>query len=134
VIIPQPSAGYAHLAGILREQILTGQLAPGQPLPSETRLQQEHGLARQTVRRAVMTLRTEGLVTYVRGVGVFVREDAAMQDLVPGAGSTVTARMPTGEERAELDLAEGVPVFQVVDPTGRSRIFPADRWRLRWPS
>ncbi len=61
-----------------------------------------------------------------------VREHGDMQDLVPAAGAVVTARMPTAAERGEFDIAEGVVVFQVVS-AGRAEVFPADRWRLRWP-
>jgi DNA-binding FadR family transcriptional regulator len=135
VITPQPGAAvYEQLANLLREEILTGRLRPGERLPSETRLQQEYGLARQTVRRAVGVLRAEGLVVVSRGHGVLVREHAEMQDLVPAPGSTVSARMPTVDERAELDIPDGVPVFWVISPDGISVVYPADRWRLRWPS
>jgi GntR family transcriptional regulator len=127
-------AVYAQLAARLRDEILSGRLRPGQRLPSETSLQQEYGLARQTVRRAVAVLRAEGLVVVARGHGVLVREHADVQDLVPEPGSTVTARMPTVDERTEHDIPDGVPVFWVIGPDGAGDIYPADRWQLRWPS
>lgn len=123
-----------QLAARLRDDIIAGRLQPGQRLPSETTLQQEFGLARQTVRRAVGVLRAEGLVVVQRGQGVFVREHAEVQDLVPVPGSTVTARMPTAEERATHDIDDGVPVLQVAGPEGGVGVFPADRWQLRWPT
>lgn len=65
---------YLQLAAILRSQIERGELRPGQRIPSETRLTQEHGLARDTVRKAVRMLADDGLVEVVFGRGVFVTE------------------------------------------------------------
>ena len=132
---PQPGgAVYAQLAARLRGDILAGRLRPGHRLPSETTLQQQFGLARGTVRRAVAVLRAEGLVVVRRGHGVVVREHPEVQDLVPAPGSTVSARMPTAEERAAHDIPDGVPVLWVIAPNGEAGLFPADRWHLRWPT
>jgi GntR family transcriptional regulator len=65
---------YRQLAAILREAIERGDYAPGRPIPSEARLMQEHGLARETVRKAVRVLAAEGLVEVVQGRGVYVTE------------------------------------------------------------
>ena len=65
---------YLQLAAILREQIAAGRYAPGRAIPSETRLMQEHGLARETVRKAVRVLAAEGIVEVVRGRGVYVSD------------------------------------------------------------
>lgn len=135
MIFPQQGGApvYAQLADLLRRDIMSGRLQPGQAIPSEVTLRQEYGLGRHTVRRAVGVLRAEGLVVVLKGHGVVVREPAELQDLVPAAGSSVTARMPTAEERADHDIPEGVPVFSVITPDGAGRIYPADRWRLVWP-
>jgi DNA-binding transcriptional regulator YhcF (GntR family) len=132
MISPQSGGSlYAQLAARLRDDITTGQLRPGQRIPSETTLQQQYGVARETVRRAVAVLRSEGLVTAVRGHGVVVKETSEVQILVPPAGATVAARMPTTAERAEHDLEDGVPVFVVTGPGGTVEVYPADRWQLR---
>jgi DNA-binding GntR family transcriptional regulator len=134
MITPQTGgAVYAQLAAVMRDEILTGRLRPGQRLPSETTLVQRYGVARQTARRAVSMLRAEGLVIIERGRGAVVREPSEVQDLQPEPGSTVSARMPTPAERAELALDDGVPVFEVTAPGADGQIYPADRWRLRWP-
>ncbi len=52
--------------------IKSGQYRPRDPLPSESQLMQEHGVARGTVRQAVETLRFEGLVVTIRGRGTYV--------------------------------------------------------------
>ena len=65
---------YVRLAALLREQIESGELAPGEPAPSITTLTQEHGLARQTVAKAFGLLAQEGLVVRVPGLGYYVAE------------------------------------------------------------
>lgn len=64
---------YVQLATILRAEIESGRLASGQPLPSESYLQQQHGVSRVTVRKAVAVLRDEGLVYTIQARGTFVR-------------------------------------------------------------
>jgi GntR family transcriptional regulator len=68
-----PTPLYVQLAAILREQITSGELAPDAPLPSESYLQQEHGVSRVTVRKAVELLRNEGLVYTLPQRGTYVR-------------------------------------------------------------
>jgi GntR family transcriptional regulator len=63
---------YSQLAGILREKISSGELARLDSLPSESALVQEHGVSRDTARRAVAVLRDEGLVFTVPQRGTFV--------------------------------------------------------------
>jgi DNA-binding GntR family transcriptional regulator len=64
---------YQQLANILRARISAGELPPGRALPSETSLTQEHGIARETARKAVRVLRDEGLVIVVQGRGAYVK-------------------------------------------------------------
>ena len=61
-----------QLAAVLRSQIESGVLAKGQPIPSESYLQQEYGLARGTVRAAVKLLQEEGLVVTIQGRATYV--------------------------------------------------------------
>jgi GntR family transcriptional regulator len=63
---------YRQLAAILKGRIESGDLAPRSPLPSITRLQQEHGLAKGTVRKAIALLVDEGYVRVEPGWGTFV--------------------------------------------------------------
>jgi DNA-binding GntR family transcriptional regulator len=65
---------YLQLAAILRAAIKAGTYPPGRPIPSESRLMQEHGVARETARKAVRVLAAEGLVEVVQGRGVYVAE------------------------------------------------------------
>ena len=65
---------YLQIAAILRDAIERGDYPPGRQIPSETRLMQEHGVARLTARKAVRVLAGEGLVEVVQGRGAYVTE------------------------------------------------------------
>ena len=62
-----------QLAAYLRALIASGDLAPGDKLPSERALAAQHDLARNTAREAIRQLAESGLVTAQHGRGVFVR-------------------------------------------------------------
>ncbi|WP_090937287.1 GntR family transcriptional regulator [Nonomuraea jiangxiensis] len=68
-----PTPLWQQLAAIIRERIKAGEYEPRQPLPSETQLIQEHGIARGTVRRAMKALGEEGWTVTVQGRGTFVK-------------------------------------------------------------
>ena len=56
----------------LREMILSGVLAQGERLPSETELAQEMGISRSSLREAIGNLEREGLLIKKQGIGTFV--------------------------------------------------------------
>jgi GntR family transcriptional regulator len=63
---------YQLIAQDLRERIESGELLPGDQLPTELELRDRYGAARNTVRDAVRTLATLGLVVTRQGQGTFV--------------------------------------------------------------
>ena len=63
---------YVQVAGILRTRIESGQLLPDRPVPSESQLEQEFGIARGTARKAIAVLREQGFVVTVKGRGSYV--------------------------------------------------------------
>lgn len=65
---------YKQVADIVQRHIDKGYLAPGEPVPSETELESEYGIARTTARRVARELREQGLVYTVQGEGTFVGE------------------------------------------------------------
>ncbi|QSB14036.1 winged helix-turn-helix transcriptional regulator [Natronosporangium hydrolyticum] len=65
---------YRAVAAQLRALIDSGDLAPGDPLPSESALAQSHGVSRGTARHALAELEGAGLVEAVHGRGRFVRQ------------------------------------------------------------
>jgi GntR family transcriptional regulator len=66
-----PTPLHEQLAAILRAQIASGEIKD--KLPSESYLQQQHGVSRGTVRRAIELLAAEDLVFTIRARGTFVR-------------------------------------------------------------
>ncbi len=63
---------YVQVADVIAARIAAGDLVPNRPIPSETAMVQEFGIARGTARRAVELLRERGLVATVPGRGTFV--------------------------------------------------------------
>lgn len=63
---------YVQLKNILKNQILSGALKPGDHLPSENELGQVYKVSRITVRQAINALVQEGLVYRQQGRGTFV--------------------------------------------------------------
>ncbi|MFG1883281.1 GntR family transcriptional regulator [Micromonospora sp. NPDC049102] len=125
---------YVQVADLLRRQIESGELAPGVSLPSEARLTQEYGIGREAVRMAMSILRSEGLVSTVRGHGTRVRRAPDRRRVKLPAGASVIARMPTGQERNELHLDEGVPVLEIRHSKGRTEVEPGDQVELIRPT
>lgn len=58
---------YEQVVDQLRELIVSGGLAPGERLPSETALAREFGVSRSTVREALRVLATQKLVQTTKG-------------------------------------------------------------------
>ena len=75
--IPKIVAGmlpkYRQLLIIIRNQILNGQILPGERIPSEEELISTYGLSRGTVRKAIAQLEAERLIDTEHGIGSFVR-------------------------------------------------------------
>lgn len=124
---------HRQLADIIRAEIAAGRLKPGQALASETRLMQEYELGRVAVRQALGVLRSEGLIVTVKREGSYVRPQVPMERVVVEGPAEVAARMPSPEERKDLDIPEGVPVFVLSRQRRPKRILPADRTLLVWP-
>lgn len=122
-----------ELAALLRDQILAGELPPGARIPSDRYLQETHGVSRNLVRRAIATLRAEGLVVTAQGQTSRVRQVFDKQPIDMAGVVRVETRMPTEPERRALPerVDEGVPVFEVWRAgAGTPELLPGDRWYL----
>ena len=64
---------YLEVAGDLRAQIASGTLKVGDPIPSAAKLASHYGYSITVVRRAIETLRNEGLLQGQPGKAVYVR-------------------------------------------------------------
>jgi GntR family transcriptional regulator len=120
---------YRQLLSILRAQIISGQLAPDQQLPTEEELTATYGLSRGTVRKAIEQLEAERLIRTEQGVGSFVSSahpraipfrfgvpDGALRTSVPPVTHEVVAQevLPASLDVAErLKIAIGERVIHV---------------------
>lgn len=71
---PASVPAYEQVKTFVKARIHSGQWRPGDAVPSEAVLQQQFGLSRMTVNRAMTELASEGLLTRVRGSGTVVAQ------------------------------------------------------------
>ena len=97
----RPIPVYFQLKTLLLEQILQGEYAPGDRLPTEQALCAVHGLSRTSVGRALSELADEGVIVRYRRRGSFVNPHWSPPDPeAPGTGETAFSD-------AELDYLTG---------------------------
>ncbi len=118
-----------QLTEALREKIMSGELRPGEHLPSERELCTDLGLSRGTVRQSLSSLVTEGLAYTQRGRGNFVASHKIEQALLSfpsmvldlQRGSHRVATRPLGVEivpssakiARKLSVEEGATVIKI---------------------
>lgn len=73
---PGGQPAYLRIAAELREQITSGQLAPGAKLPSEAQLMRRYGVSNTIVKNVRQILISEGLVEARKGSGVYVLQES----------------------------------------------------------
>ncbi|MEW1914187.1 winged helix-turn-helix domain-containing protein [Kitasatospora sp. NPDC085895] len=73
-----PRQPYEQLSDLLRKQILSGDIQPGEKLLSVRQLAEKHKTTTTTVQKAINVLRTEGLVL-TSGRGSFARDPKEAQ-------------------------------------------------------
>lgn len=120
---------YVQIAESLLDRIESGELQPGDRLPSERDLSKMLGVNRMTVRRALRVLESQGLLLRRQGAGTYVaepkieRQAAKLVSFTKGMqrrGYTPTARVITFEQRPveasvanELGLSVSAPVYHI---------------------
>jgi DNA-binding GntR family transcriptional regulator len=72
---------YQEIASAVRDRVQEGHYAPGRLLPSEAELSAEFEASRVTIRRALETLRDDGLIAARQGFGWFVASEPLRQTL-----------------------------------------------------
>ncbi|MFE4330036.1 TetR/AcrR family transcriptional regulator C-terminal domain-containing protein [Streptomyces sp. NPDC056831] len=108
----QTEPPYLGIAGEIRRRIVSGELAPGDRVPSTRAIVQEWGVAMATATRALSVLRGEGLVRAVPGVGTVVVERRAPGLAGPGSGPALS-RERIVRTAIELADAEGLPAVSM---------------------
>ncbi|MGW2899817.1 GntR family transcriptional regulator [Streptomyces sp. NPDC001212] len=130
---------YVQAAEVLRREISTGRLKPGDKLPSARALQDRYGIASSTVQNALRLLKSEGLIYSVQGRGSFVRNSAviAPAEAVPGGQSREDrletaddAPGPSAESLAEDMKAMKADIKRLEDTVTRLlEIVEAQQWK-----
>jgi GntR family transcriptional regulator len=127
LVQPEPGQSrYAALAATLRHRVMAGDWPAGTPLPAETRLAAEHGVALGTLRRALELLAEQGLIERRHGKGTFVRGGLAGATMLRffrfgrGDGEVPQSRVlsrqtvvASSEVARRLGLAAGEPVLRL---------------------
>ncbi|MDA0562861.1 GntR family transcriptional regulator [Streptomonospora sp. S1-112] len=84
----RPDPPYRVIADSLRDQISSGELAPGARLPSMAALAEHHGVSPRTAQKALQQLRGEGLV-HITQKGATVRTAPRALPLAPERTGTL---------------------------------------------
>lgn len=112
-----------RVANALRDEIVSGKLAPGAKLTPEGQLAVQLGVSRPSLREAIRILAHEGRIVVKHGVGTFVSKEPrllgplelmrSMTELIRAAGGEPSHRdlsvdfiQPPGQVAAELGLAD----------------------------
>ncbi|MFE1349386.1 TetR/AcrR family transcriptional regulator C-terminal domain-containing protein [Streptomyces sp. NPDC058757] len=88
---------YSRIVGELRRRIETGELAPGDRVPSTREITRQWGVAMATATKVLTELRREGLVHAVPGVGTVVTATTAAPstpDAAPSPAPSARAARP----------------------------------------
>lgn len=120
---------YIQIADSLRQQIESGELAPGDRLPPERELSETWQVSRMTLRAALGSLESQGLLTRQQGAGTFVAEpkfERQAGKLVPfteamrnrgyktGARIIMCEQRPAATSTAQkLQLPPAAPVYVI---------------------
>lgn len=67
---------YQQIAEMIRRAILSGDLKPGDPIPSVRRMCAEYGINPQTILNATQILISQNIIEKKRGMGMFVTQNA----------------------------------------------------------
>lgn len=120
---------YSQIKRHLLDAIESGQLRPGDRVPSERELTEQFAVSRMTARHALRDLETMGYLYRLQGKGTFVAhpkleqqlarltsftEDMRLRGMEPGARVLSVAEMPAGARVARaLGVSEAEPVYRL---------------------
>ncbi len=121
---------------VVRERILAevvSKMSPSQPLQTERELAERFGVSRMTVRQALNSLRDDGVISSVRGVGTFVSKPrlskapaltSFSEDLASRGYTPSTTVISTSLDEASTDVAIDLGI-----PMG-AKVYRIERVRL----
>ena len=120
-----------RLRDVVRARILAGEWQPGEKIPSETELAEQYQVSRVTVRTALKSLESQGLIDIRHGSGAYVSNfgnsiRAGLQELrsitetIRELGfepsmqfKSLQQREANSEQAAHLGIEEGAPVLAI---------------------
>jgi len=120
---------YFQIQAFLLKMIQSGQLRPGDLVPSEEELARVYGVSRMTSRQALQSLKSQGYAAGQKGRGTFVTRPKVEKDIAHLAGFTAEMRTlgmkassqvleavsikATAEIAAQLKIASHAPIFKL---------------------
>jgi len=96
---------YMQVKNHIKNQVLMGELKPGDAIPSERKLKEKFSFSRATIRKAINQLCYEGYLIKIQGKGTFIAKYNLKDNL-----EKITAI----NYKKELDVEEKV-VFEIID-------------------
>ncbi|MFI1161965.1 GntR family transcriptional regulator [Streptomyces sioyaensis] len=128
--IERSAPPYMQVVTHFRTRIMSGELSPGDALPTDRALAEEWGVSRATAQKALTVLKTEGLIEGVQGSGTRVRQSAPLHHNGHDRAVSVrrTGRIYTEGEYARITSASLEPApADVAEALGISEGAPAIR-------
>ncbi len=120
---------YFQVAENIRDKIIQNIYQIGRHIPTETQLQNEYSVSRETIRKAISNLVAEGLIEKVRGKGTFVvepkivhrvgsiygcTEEILVRGMVPATKLLeITKLSPPESMRVEMRLSESEKIIKL---------------------
>ncbi|MGL5701792.1 MAG: GntR family transcriptional regulator, partial [Cetobacterium sp.] len=98
---------YLEIYNFIKENIDNGTYPPEEKIPSENQLKDIFSVSRNTVRKAIELLSSNGYLSSVHGKGVFVIKKIPVNFLLGGTESFKEASLKNG-----LNYKTTVPVFE----------------------
>ena len=129
-------AKHALVSRALEQDLAQGRYRVGDTLPSEPELTLQFGVSRHTVRAALRTLQSRGLIAAQQGVGSVVQATTAQQRYTQGFGSAEDLLQYVASTRVERIAKVELTVDAAL--AGWLGCKPGERWwrmtLLRFPS
>jgi len=113
---------YEHLYGLIREDILAGNLKPGDKLPSKRKMAANHSISVITVENAYEQLALEGYIEPVEKKGYFV---ASFDRDIKTVG---TVNKPVGQSEDSNVKKETEAFIDFTKNTASNNLFPSATW------
>ena len=84
---------YRQLEKYFRSAIISGELKPGDKIPTEEELSKQFKVSRITVRNAISLLAEDGLLVKHQGRGTFVSKPKIARDIIPVINFTLNSKI-----------------------------------------